>query len=170
MSLVLLLAASEGHVRLNYIDGSDLAIRNAGTATGNGRASVAGGLRMVKTPTAAKLGLEQPSSYGTGQGVASGSSLPPPNRPACPAWTCQFEAVSFNRCMRWGEHVGHQWQRGGAGRDGDYNEPPVRRRPQWRLQDGLRVRRHDPERSVRGALQPWASAARQPTAARAGRR
>jgi len=42
MSLVLLLAASEGHVRLNYIDGSDLAIRNAGTATGNGRASVAG--------------------------------------------------------------------------------------------------------------------------------
>jgi len=42
MSLVLLLAASEGHVRLNYIDGSDLPIRNAGTATGNGRASVAG--------------------------------------------------------------------------------------------------------------------------------
>ena len=44
MSLVLLLAASEGHVRLNYIDGSDLPIRNAGTATGNGRASVAGDL------------------------------------------------------------------------------------------------------------------------------
>ena len=44
MSLVLLLAASEGHVRLNYIDGSDLPIRNAGTATGNGRASVDGGL------------------------------------------------------------------------------------------------------------------------------
>ena len=44
-SLLLLLAApSEGHVRLNYIDGSDLPIRNAGTATGNGRASVAGGL------------------------------------------------------------------------------------------------------------------------------
>jgi len=42
MSLVLLLAASEGHVRLNYIDGSDMPIRNAGTATGNGRASVAG--------------------------------------------------------------------------------------------------------------------------------
>ena len=45
MLLVLLLAASsEGHVRLNYIDGSDLAIRNANSATGNGRASVAGGL------------------------------------------------------------------------------------------------------------------------------
>ena len=44
MSLVLLLAASEGHVRLNYIDGSDLPIRNAGTATGNGRASVDGRL------------------------------------------------------------------------------------------------------------------------------
>jgi len=43
MLLVLLLAASsEGHVRLNYIDGSDLAIRNANSATGNGRASVAG--------------------------------------------------------------------------------------------------------------------------------
>eukprot|EP00964_Phaeocystis_antarctica_P138378 scaffold103072_cov47-Phaeocystis_antarctica.AAC.3 len=49
MSLVLLLAASEGHVRLNFIDGLDQPIRNAGTATGNGRASVAGGLRMVKT-------------------------------------------------------------------------------------------------------------------------
>ena len=48
MSLVLLLAASEGHVRLNYIDGSDLPIRNAGTATGNGRASVAGGLLWGK--------------------------------------------------------------------------------------------------------------------------
>ena len=44
MSLLLLLAASEGHVRLNYIDGSDLPIRNAGTATGNGRASVDGSL------------------------------------------------------------------------------------------------------------------------------
>ena len=44
MSLALLLAAAEGHVRLNYIDGSDQPIRNANTATGNGRASVAGGL------------------------------------------------------------------------------------------------------------------------------
>ena len=43
-SPTLLAAPSEGHVRLNYIDGSDLPIRNAGTATGNGRASVAGGL------------------------------------------------------------------------------------------------------------------------------
>ena len=44
-SLLLLLAApSEGHVRLNYIDGSGLPIRNAGTATGNGRASVDGSL------------------------------------------------------------------------------------------------------------------------------
>ena len=43
MSMALLLAAAEGHVRLNYIDGSDLPIRNANSATGNGRASVAGG-------------------------------------------------------------------------------------------------------------------------------
>ena len=46
--LFLLLAASEGHVRLNYIDGSDMPIRNAGTATGNGRASVQGGLVWSK--------------------------------------------------------------------------------------------------------------------------
>ena len=43
MSLALLLAAAEGHVRLNYIDGADQPIRNANSATGNGRASVAGG-------------------------------------------------------------------------------------------------------------------------------
>ncbi len=49
MSLALLLAAAEGHVRLNYIDGSDLPIRNANSATGNGRASVAGGLPWFKT-------------------------------------------------------------------------------------------------------------------------
>ena len=48
MSLVLLLAASEGHVRMNYIDGSDLPIRNANTADGNGRVSVAGGLVLSK--------------------------------------------------------------------------------------------------------------------------
>ena len=42
-SLLLLLAAPiEAHVRLNYIDGSDQPIRNANSATGNGRASVAG--------------------------------------------------------------------------------------------------------------------------------
>ena len=34
--------APHGHVRLNYIDGSDLPIRNANSPTGNGRASVAG--------------------------------------------------------------------------------------------------------------------------------
>jgi len=33
---------TNGHVRLNYIDGSDLPIRNANSATGNGRASGAG--------------------------------------------------------------------------------------------------------------------------------
>lgn len=42
-SLLLLLAApTEAHVRLNYIDGADQPIRNANSATGNGRASVAG--------------------------------------------------------------------------------------------------------------------------------
>ena len=49
MSLALLLVAAEGHVRLNYIDGSDQPIRNANSATGNGRASVAGGLPWFKT-------------------------------------------------------------------------------------------------------------------------
>ena len=49
MSLALLLAAAEGHVRLNYIDGSDQPIRNANSATGNGRASVAGGPPRFKT-------------------------------------------------------------------------------------------------------------------------
>ena len=49
MSLALLLAAAEGHVRLNYIDGSDQPIRNANSATGNGRASVAGGPPWFKT-------------------------------------------------------------------------------------------------------------------------
>ena len=52
MSLALLLAAAEGHVRLNYIDGSDGSprpIRNANSATGNGRASVAGGPPWFKT-------------------------------------------------------------------------------------------------------------------------
>ena len=40
--LVLLAALTQGHVRLNYIDGSDNAIRNANSATGNGRGSVGG--------------------------------------------------------------------------------------------------------------------------------
>lgn len=67
MSLVLLLAASEGHVRLNYIDGSDMPIRNAGTATGNGRASVAGGLVWSKYKLrAAEVALSSLRSYGTG--------------------------------------------------------------------------------------------------------
>ena len=49
-SLLLLLAAPiEAHVRLNYIDGSDQPIRNANSATGNGRASVAGGPPRFKT-------------------------------------------------------------------------------------------------------------------------
>ena len=49
MSLALLLVAAEGHVRLNYIDGSDQPIRNANSATGNGRASVAGGSPRFNT-------------------------------------------------------------------------------------------------------------------------
>ena len=49
MSLALLLVAAEGHVRLNYIDGSDQPIRNANSATGNGRASVAGGSPWFNT-------------------------------------------------------------------------------------------------------------------------
>ena len=52
MSLALLLAAAEGHVRLNYMDGSDGSprpIRNANSETGNGRASVAGGPPWFKT-------------------------------------------------------------------------------------------------------------------------
>ena len=68
MSLVLLLAASEGHVRLNYIDGSDLAIRNAGTATGNGRASVAGGLLWSKHQLLPNWALSSLRSYDAGQG------------------------------------------------------------------------------------------------------
>ena len=67
MSLVLLLTAFEGHVRLNYIDGSDMPIRNAGTATGNGRASVAGGLVWSKYKLrAAEVALSSLRSYGTG--------------------------------------------------------------------------------------------------------
>ena len=70
MSLVLLLAASEGHVRLNYIDGSNMPIRNANGPTGNGRASVAGGLVWSKHKLCCRSGPKQPSvrSHGTGQG------------------------------------------------------------------------------------------------------
>ena len=62
-SLALLLAAAEGHVRLNYIDGSDQPIRNANTATGNGRASVAGGPPRFKR-IAAKHKLLPKCPYG----------------------------------------------------------------------------------------------------------
>jgi len=40
--MLLLLGSAHAHVRLNYINGSDHPIRNANSATGNGRASVAG--------------------------------------------------------------------------------------------------------------------------------
>ena len=84
--LFLLLAASEGHVRLNYIDGSDMPIRNAGTATGNGRASVLGGLVCGQNTNCGRRGpkLSSLPSYGTGQArdnllIGRGSSCPPPN-------------------------------------------------------------------------------------------
>ena len=65
--LHLLAAASEGHVRLNYIDGSDMPIRNAGTATGNGRASVQGGLVCGQNTNCMQANLSSLRSYGTGQ-------------------------------------------------------------------------------------------------------
>ena len=158
MSLVLLLTAFEGHVRLNYIDGSDMPIRNAGTATGNGRASVAGGLAGSKHKLCCRSGPKQPSVV-----------RHRPWRSDALACLHRFGQLALlgpansglsllNRRMRWGEPVGHQWQCGGAGRDADYDEPPVRGRPHWHLRDGLLVRRHDRGRPVRGAPHAqWAS-------------
>ena len=64
MSLALLLAAAEGHVRLNYIDGSDQPIRNANSATGNGRASVAGGPPRFNTSCCFQTHVASKVPYG----------------------------------------------------------------------------------------------------------
>ena len=58
------------------------------------------------------------------------------------------------RPLRWGERVGHQWQRDRTGRNGVYDEPPVRRRSHGHLRDVLLVHRHERERSLRCALRP----------------
>ena len=68
-SLLLLLAAPiEAHVRLNYIDGSDQPIRNANSATGNGRASVAGGPPRFKRIASKRPLGGSLLSYDAGQG------------------------------------------------------------------------------------------------------
>ena len=159
MSLALLLAAAEGHVRLNYIDGSDLPIRNANSATGNGRASVAGGPPLFKTycfqtHIASEVPLVAAFCRATQAKAASGHSLSPPSESACPGAALQFGALFLCRPLRWGERLWHQWQRGRTGRNGVYDEPPVRRRSHGHIRDVLLVHRHERERSLRCALRP----------------
>ena len=86
--------------------------------------------------------------------AASGHSLSPPSESACPGAALQFGALFLCRPLRWGERVGHQWQRGRTGRNGVYDEPPVRRRSHGHLRDVLLVHRHERERSLRCALRP----------------
>ena len=147
MSLALLLAAAEGHVRLNYIDGSDQPIRNANSATGNGRASVAGGPPRFNTSCCFQTRVASKVPYG-------GSLLSYDEAKAASGPCLSPRAFFSCRPLRWGERVGHQWQRDRTGRNGVYDEPPVRRRSHGHLRDVLLVHRHERERSLRCALRP----------------